>query len=201
MAGCYYGSFVGIAFGWTQVIPTTVTTILSVMGFATQQVIFPLYGLYLHGTSLVLWIFQTYLQQVRANPVCQLYQTLAFPSTVSYYIASVITFIVLYAYLWDVYISWFKWLLLYALAVMPIILVWVGYNSVVEILISMLIGVIFTSMFVIVLKLYISPLLPFLLNAFPFTYLGYVDSYLMNGKQIVECNRCRISLNTNVVRS
>jgi len=197
MTGCYYTSLSGIVFGWTQVIPTAVTSILSIFGLVTGEIIAPFCGLYLHASSMLLWIFQTYMQRVRPNPVCQLYQSLAFPSIVAYYVASVLTFIIVYAYLWNRYLSWFKWLILYALAALPLILISVGYNYPGEVGISMLVGVIVTAIFVIVLKVYISPALPYLLNAFPFTVLKYKDTYLMCEKERVLYNKCRLLLNTN----
>lgn len=204
MDGCYYASLGGQVFGLSQIVPTFMTLCLTVMGLATHQIMFPLFGIYLDGAQMVLWIFQSYFQAVRPNPICQLYNTYAFPSITMYYVASLITFVFVYGYFWDVAHSWVIWLIFYLVGFgLPLILVHYSFNRVWEVLFSVAFGIVFTSVFVIVLKFYICPVLPFILSDFPSTWMGYRDEFLMSPEQKQRFKQCAAALkdeNTSVVR-
>jgi hypothetical protein len=93
-AGCYYASVWGQVFGATQILPTIVTSFLSLTVIITGGVVFFIYGLYLHAFQFGLWAFQLNFQYTRVNPICQLYQTYAFPSVEAFYAASVATMVI-----------------------------------------------------------------------------------------------------------
>lgn len=196
MSGCYYATWAGAAFGWTQVFPSIVTLMLSAVGLLTSQIMFLFFGLYLHAMQYELWVFQSYFQSQRPNPVCQLYHAYAFPSIEAYYAGAVVTAFIMYGYMWDIPHGVIAWLFFYVIAAFPLIMVWFGYNVWWEVLLSLGMGVVFTALFVIVLKLYISPAMPYILNEIPATWLGYKDTYLMDEDLQVECQNV-----TNVVHS
>lgn len=192
MDGCYFASYVGQVFGWTQMLPVLITLTLTVLGIISHQFIWAVYGGFLYITQLLLWILQLYYKQMRPDPICQLYHSYAYPSMSGYYSASLVTFAVAYAYYWNVVQPWFVWLILYLLAaVPPIVVVFLSYNGIWEVVFSMAFGVVFTTLFVISLKLYISPTLPYILSEFPCSTLGYVDTYLMCASDLKKYTKCK----------
>jgi hypothetical protein len=198
MYECYYTSFAGMAFGWTQTFPAFVTLTLSIFGAVTSEIAFLIFGLYLHFAQYELWPFQSYFKSVRPNPICQLYHSYAFPNVESFYVAAIISAFVTYGYLWDKAYGVIAWLILDILAALPLVLIFFSYSRWWELFVSMALGVFFSTVFVIVLKSYICPLLPYLLNTTPCTWLGYTDTYLMNKIQRIEFEKCRNA--TNAVR-
>jgi len=183
----------GQAFAWTQVLPTLISLNLSLMSLVTSQIMFFFFGLYLQGMQLILWIFQSYFQYLRPNPICQVYHSYAFPNIEMFYALALVTFVIAYGFYWDYAHSWLVWLFLYIVAFAPpIILVWFSYSLWWEVVFSGLLGVGFTWIFVLTLKLYIAPILPYLLNSNLAWWLGYVDTYLMcktDQKTFSECRR------------
>jgi hypothetical protein len=179
MVGCYYATFWGQAFGWTQIFPSLVTLFFTFMRSVTHEIIFLFFGLYLWAAQFVIWVFQNYFESVRPNPVCQLYHSYAFPSVEAYYAAALAAFIVTYAYLWDRYLDWMAWSFIYVLFAFPAIMVYFGYNLWWEVLFSMAIGAGVTVVFTTVFRFYICPIMPFIVNEFPATWLGLQDTYLM----------------------
>lgn len=190
----------GQVFGWTLILPSFITSTLSVMSFVTSELIWVFLGLYLHAMQLLIWVVQTYLESMRVNPICQQYQTYAFPSIVAYYAISLATFVILYAYFWGVAHSVLAWIVLYGLIfVPPLALVGASYNTTSEVLISMIIGIAATTAFVVVLRVYIKPTLPYLVNDFPCSLLGYVDTYITDcDAEREECKRCAEALDRNI---
>jgi len=171
------------------------STFLSILTLLTSQIIFVFFGFYLQGMQMFLWEFQSYFESQRPNPVCQLYHTYAFPSIEGYYVAALVTFIILYGYYWDYAHSWMVWLVLYFVAfIPPLLLVWFSYNRWWELVFSMLAGIGFTLVFVITLKLYITPILPYLMNSKLSWWLNYQDTYLMCEKDRKSFKKCRAIL-------
>lgn len=191
MDGCYYATLFGKAFGVTQVLPSLITLNMSVMSMVTSEIIFVLYGLYLHLMQLFLWVFQYYFQQMHINPVCQQYQNYAFPSIETFYAASLVMFVITYSYRWEVVHSWYTWMMLLLIGILPpFILIFLSYNSLTDILISMGLGMLLTGLFVIILDLFIGPTLPYILTEFPASWMGYKDTYIMRKNIKKEFIRC-----------
>ena len=199
MDGCYYTSIAGQVFGWTQILPTLITSALSILSFVNSEIIFVFLGLYLHVVQLLLWVFQVYFEQMRVDPICQQYQTYAFPSIPSFYAAALITSVTVYAYYWKVVHGWLTWLRLYIILSLRFVFVWVSYNRPSEVLFSMTIGVKFTTVWVIVLRLFIAPTLPYLLNSFPCSLFGYTDRFIMKECEQTDYVSCKAALNTIVL--
>jgi hypothetical protein len=183
--GCYYLSISGQAFGWTQMVPTIVTLMLSAITAVSGEIVFFLFALYLYIPQYIVWVFQYYFQQVRPDPICQLYHTYAFPSTESMYIGAILGAFVSFAATWQVYHSWFVWLCLYLFALVPpLVLVYTQYNQWWEVLFSMVFGGFAGVMFTAVMRNFFRPKAAYLRVHFPFYTMGYQDTILCEEKSI-----------------
>ena len=192
MDGCYYGTVVGQSFGWTQIVPTLVTSSLTLLTSVTSQFLFVIFGLYLHAMQTELWVIQNYLKTMRPDPVCQAYHAYAFPSITSFYVAAIIAMIITYSYTHKIIHSWFMWLYIYFIGIVPpVILVFTQYNTTWEVIISMLIGIIVTVCFAVVANVFFKPELPYLLNQFPCSTLGYHDKYFMEPEDLQIYKECK----------
>jgi len=180
MIGCYYLSYMGMAFGWTQMVPVILTLCLSLLTAATSEPVYFMFGLYLWIPQYVVWVFQYYFQSIRPDPVCQLYQTWAFPSTEAMYIGAIIGFFIAFSYGWEKAQSWSVWLMIYVFGVVPpFILVYVQYNRWWEVAFSMGFGFLSSVMFAVVLRVFIRPNMAYLQAHFPFSTFGYEDGQLI----------------------
>lgn len=181
MIGCYYLSYMGMAFGWTQMVPLVITLFLSLLTTATGEPVYFLFGLYLYVPQYIVWCFQYYFQSIRPDPVCQLYHTWAFPSMEAMYIGAIIGFFIAYTYGWSVDQSWIVWLMIYLFGIVPpFILVYVQYNRWWEVAFSMGFGLLSSVMFAVVLRLFIKPRMAYLQSHFPFSTFGYNDHMVCN---------------------
>ena len=193
--GCVYVSVMGQAFGWTQVMPTMIALTLKVVAMIMHQTIFVALGLYLYIGQMPLWAVQSYMQTERPNPLCQAYHTYAFPNIEMYYLASIVTFVVVYSLVWNVEQSWFMWLTFYVMFVVPPgILVFYSYNTWFEVLASLLIGVAMMLIFIGLMYVYIKPSLCYILNIFPCRWLGYTDTWLATAEEQLRCSQIRSDL-------
>lgn len=193
--GCVYVSIMGQAFGWTQVLPTMIALTLKVVAMITHQFVFVALGLYLYAGQMILWAIQTYMQTERSNPLCQEYHTYAFPNIETYYLTSVVTFVVAYSLIWRVQQSWMMWLTFYVMFVTPPgILVFYAYNTWYEVLASAVIGVVMTLLFIGLMYVYIKPALCYLLNIFPCHWLGYADTWVTSPEEQQKCRQIRRDL-------
>lgn len=196
MIGCYYVSYMGMAFGWTQMVPVVVTFFLSLLTAATGEIIYFIFGLYLYVPQYIVWVFQYYFQSVRPDPVCQLYHTWAFPSTEAMYIGAIIGFFVAYSYGWNKEQSWMVWLMIYLFGLAPpFILVYVQYNRWWEVAFSMGFGFLSSVLFALVLNYFIVPDMAYLETHFPFKTFGYRDHAMICDDNVDEqCNEIEKSL-------
>jgi hypothetical protein len=172
--GCFYISIGAKAFGITMLIPFIVTPILFVMNAWTGDQFFFWLGLYTYLPLYIVWAFQRYFMYIRPDPVCQLYQTLAFPTFESMYIGGIIGLFIVYAYVYKSDQSWIVWLTVYLLGLgVPVVLVYMSYNVWWEVFFSMCFGFISALLFVYLYDWFIYPLSPYLMNHFPLWHLGY----------------------------
>lgn len=187
MIGCYYLSYMGMAFGWTQMVPIILTLCLTVLTAATSEPVYFMFGLYLWVPQYIVWVFQYYFQSIRPDPVCQLYQTWAFPSTEAMYIGAIIGFFVCFSYGWNKAQSWMVWLMIYLFGIVPpFILVYVQYNRWWEVAFSMGFGFLSSVLFAVVLRYVIRPNMVYLQAHFPFATFGYEDGHLICDEDL-EC--------------
>lgn len=167
-----------------------------------------IYGVYLHFWQLILWAFQVNWQIMRPHPSCAHIHTYAFPSQEAFYVAALSTLIILYSYLWRIPMAILTWLFIYTLIMgVPAVLVFFQYNRPWEILISMILGIVATVPFVLVIRLYIRPYIPYILNQFPWYHFEYVDTFCCTKQEqkfknyITAClARCKAArIRTNIV--
>ncbi len=177
-SGCYYVSYAGVAFGYTQVLPLLVGLMLSMLSLVTRQMTYVMFGLYLYGSQYILWAFQANFRVDRPNPVCQEYHTYAMPSIQLYYAAALLTFVIACSLYRRSVLSVFSWVFLYLLGILPAALLWwVSYNTWWEILLSMGLGVMATLLFCTVAVLFIVPSMDVIRNMDIITWFGYTDNY------------------------
>lgn len=177
--GCHYGTILGQAFGWTHLIPSLITLSFTLLTWVTGQLLYSLFGWYLHAIQLILWVIQINLSIDRPDPLCQEYHTFAFPSTEAFYIGAIVAFIVGYSIAWRQKQSILTWISLFVLFVAPpTLLVFLSYNLWYEVLISIVIGCFASSLFIILLWVYISDDTPYLLTIVPFSWLHYKDTLI-----------------------
>lgn len=190
---CVYHGIGGISISYAHKIPFLISMSLSIMGFVITkrvknpftgrierygEIIFPILGLYLHVTQYMLWPLQRYFNVIRPDPYCPGHEGYAFPSIEAFYTAALITFIVAYCVVWSVKQPWTRWVLFLLIFALPnLILIWYGHNEWWQVLVSMFVGVFTSVTFVIVLRYYISPSFPYMLNSWPLNWLGYYDTY------------------------
>lgn len=194
--GCYYTSLLGQAFAWTQLLPSMVSLVLSVLTFVTSQFIFVFLAWYLHGIQLLLWAIQLYLRVDRPNPLCQEYHTYAFPSIEGFYIGALAAFIIGYSLRWHVKQPWYVWVTILVFFVAPpTVLVFLAYNRWYEVVISLLIGIVTSSIFIIILWVYIYDTIPYLKYVVPINWLHYKDTYICTNKNYDQrCHRVEKAL-------
>ena len=184
MEGCYYISLGASAFGWTQLVPSLVTLGLSLLTAATNEPVYFLFALYLYVPQYMVWCFQYYFQMVRPDPVCQLYHTWAFPSMEAMYIGALVGFFVAFTVGWRVHQSWFVWTCIYLFGLVPpVILVYTGYNRWWEVAFSMAFGLLASVLFAVILRIYIRPNLPYLMNHFPLSWYTH-DTLCMRDPEL-----------------
>lgn len=184
MEGCYYVSIYGTAFGLTQMVPIFVTVACTVLSMATSQAFYVIFAFYLYVPQYIVWIFQQYFQYIRPNPICQLYNTWAFPSMEAMYTGAVVGAFAAYAYLWVVEHSWISWLFVYLVtALAPFVLIYTEYNRWWEIAFSMGFGALSSIAFVLVVRYFMRPWMPYLKLHFPFYLFGYVDNMMRKDRR------------------
>lgn len=172
--GCFYISMGAKAFGLTMVIPFIVTPMLFALNAYTGDALFFWLGLYLYLPMYIVWAFQRYFMYIRPDPICQAYQTLAFPTFESMYIGGIIGLFVVWAFMYKPAHSWIVWLTIYGIGIVfPVILVYTSYNVWWEVFFSMCFGFLSALFFVYIYDWFIIPLNPYLMNFFPLWQMGY----------------------------
>jgi hypothetical protein len=188
--GCYYLSVWGQAFGLTQMVPTAVTCGLTLLTAATGEPVYFFFGLYLYIPQGFTWVFQYYFQWIRPNPVCQAYQTWAFPSTESMYVGAFIGAFVSFVWAYQIYHTWTIWFIIYLVGIVPpFILVYMQYNIWYEVVMSMALGLVAGILFSVVMRNFVRPKMPYLMLHFPLWICGYKDTILAKNDQCLEIER------------
>lgn len=185
--GCLYSSYSAQAFAYAMLIPTIVPLALAAASVTRnpktgewgKEWILVAFGSYLFFFQLVLYIFQISLQMIRYNPFCPDVLTYGFPSLVGFYVAALGTFVIEYSYLWNAVVSSFYWTYLFLVWWLPcLVLVWFQYNTWQEVLLSLGIGVLITTIFVLAVRYYFLEDMPFILNSTPWTWFSCVDTWV-----------------------
>jgi hypothetical protein len=182
-AVCFYdGSINALVLEYALFIPTAVTLILTAVSISPwgKQWLFFSFGMYLHAWQWIIWTMQSAFRIVRPHPYCTQYRMAVFPSPMAFYVAAMITLAVSYSIFWKVPMSPFSWIIMYTLVfIPPSLLVWFGINIWWEVAYSMILGMVASLLFVSVAWMYITPLLKYMLNQAPWSWLCPVDNYCL----------------------
>ena len=138
---------------------------------------------------------QNYFARIVYDPYCTDVASYAFPSLKAFYIASLTTYAIMFAYLWNIPIHWFYWSVIFLLFVGPqSMLMWMLFNTWQESLISTLLGVISTTVFLLLIRFRVQSTFPYLVQQFPFTWMSVIDTEVMSMEQREEAEHIRESM-------
>jgi len=141
------------------------------------------FGSFLFITQGVIYIFQFITGTLRTDPFRPWVVYYAVPSDPIYYVSAMVTFVIEFTCVWNIVFSWTYWTGIFILALVPPLGVYIfEFNTPVEIVISGASGVLVTTLFIIALRLYMIYELPMWLNCPPWTWLGCVDTWIMDEK-------------------
>lgn len=178
---CYMDNMVYSLISNVLVIPSLIGLALTTLNCVDHQFIFAVYGWFLEGMYFTLLAMNAHLQKNVSDPICPEHILPGAPSIVAFYVASLTTFIVSYA-LW-------RWrrpsvfrlvLLLLIFAGPPAVLVWFGYNSALDVALTMIYGIVSTALFFAMLSLVVRDSLDSALIRTPFSWLGYKNTWLVD---------------------
>ena len=194
--GCYIFSWKGQAFSWMHILPTIITlsiTIASLRRDGRKEFLPFAFGLYLHAWQFALWAFQVHFSIVRPDPICAQHHTYAFPSQEAFYVGALVAAFVTYSAFWRYPLGWITWLFLYCLVLgPPFVLVWNLHNRIWELAVSMGLGAIAGVLFISVVAVYITPMLPYVCNQAPWTWFHTCDTWCMDDVQRERCRYIRM---------
>lgn len=205
---CGYTSYASQAYVYIQWIPFIVPLVISMAAWTftptgvdgkmkpVKQIILILFGLWLIVMEWFLYILQYVFQVQRYDPYCVDVLTYAFPSRISFYLATLITYLFMFAYLWNAEIHWIYWTSVFLFFVGPqSMLLWMLYNTWQEELLSTVFGVITTSMFMLFYRFYVADIVPYLVHQRPWTWFSAADTWIINEEQQRESQRIQRILN------
>lgn len=208
---CYYTSWTGGAFAITQLISWIVPLALAIaspvhvyreLGQGEnrrivdrwgRQFVLVAFGYYIFFWSFLLYIFQAALSVVRVDPFCPAVYTYGLPSSGAFYVAASGTFLIAQAIAMRFWYNWTNtiWLALWWL-LPPAVLIWVGYNTWQEVLLSASLGIVATVIFfVLVWKLAIRDM-PYLLQQAPWSWFNCVDTWVQSQAQQDQAEELRL---------
>lgn len=191
-SGCITADTWSQAFALVQILPWVIGLYVAGMSIrvdlkrkriSTEW--FPMaFATYLFLWQWSLYIWQLTLERMRSHPFCPPVQAYGFPSIAGFYVAAAGAIMVSLPFLLGVSYSWFRWVTAMLLwGAPPTVLIWVGYNTWDEVLLSMGVGAFAAIMFVFAVHLHVRHILPYLLNTPPCTWLNMTDSWIQTKGQ------------------
>ncbi len=184
------------AFSYVLFLPFVVPLILRSAAIAKDeygrwgnQWVLIFLGFYLVAFQFALYILQYTLNAPRPNPFDPSRIYYGYPSEIGFYTAVFVTFVVEFTFVWNVQFSVVYWAeLILVLIVPPSIIMWVGFNTWQEVLLSMGMGVAAITLFIIAVRFYFMHELPFVLNSAPWTWFSCIDTWVQSrrGKEETE---------------
>lgn len=176
---CYYGDYLGYGVAMVHAIPLVIAWSISVVGLVTHEVIFFLFGLFLHFMQICVIFLQSYYHRDTVDLYCKFTKYYTFPNTEMFFIIAVITFVLLYHYLWKSRLTIITYIFLLIFLLIPIIILFiVGTLDVLNIFLTIIISSFSTTIFVILLHFYIIPNLKYTLKNRPWSWFGYKNTYI-----------------------
>lgn len=196
---CYYTSWTGAVFAITQLVSWIVPLALAIAspvhvhrtlksGAAVdrwgRQFVLVAFGFYIFFWSFLLYIFQAALARVRTDPFCPAVLTYGLPSSGAFYVAASGTFMVCMAIAMRFWYNWSNTLYLVIWwLVPPGVLIWVGYNTWHEVLLSVSLGVLATAAFFVIVWKWTARDMPFVLAQAPWSWFNCVDTWVQTQDQ------------------
>lgn len=196
---CAYDTWGGQIYSGVQWLPFLVPTAISMAAWTfarsgrngqlkpVKQLILLLFGLWLLVMEYFLYVLQYFYNIQRHDPYCTTLLTYAFPSRISFYLATLVTYLFFFALLWGARIHWVYWTCSFVLFLYPqALLVWMLYNTWQEVLVSSVIGVVSTAFFMIMYRLFVTDAVPYLIHQRPWTWFSAVDTWVLDEEQRIE---------------
>lgn len=182
---CIYPSYIGQAYAYTHLIPFIVP--LMIFAFSRQrdrktgrygiEFCYNLYSAWVTWGFLLVWELQAAFQVMRHDPYCPEQVSAAFPSMEGYYVSSVVTSVILFTYLWNITLSETYWVILIALlGGPPLLLVWYTYNTLFEVLTSVLLGAALAAVFWIGVRFFFVYDFDIMIKQAPFNWINFVNN-------------------------
>lgn len=189
---CLYTSYGAASFAAVQliswIVPLTLAAASPVYDQETgrwgRQFVLVSFGFYVFFWGFILYIFQVALAVMRADPFCPVIQTYGVPSSAAFYVASMGTFLLGLAYEMSFWytITNSLYLIIWWLAP-PFVLVWFGFNVWQEVLLSMGLGILSTTVFLLLVWHVLVHDMPYLLQQGPWSWCNCVDTWIQTIEQ------------------
>lgn len=187
LLGCYTLEWWGYVLTATQGFPFVVTLALYVGSLRKdgRREFLPLtFGWYLYLWQFIVWAAQTSFNIQRAHPACAEVVSYAFPSIEIFYAGAFFALFVSYGLVYNYHFGWFAWLILFCVfGFAPLGSLLAEINRPLEIAFSLLLGMMASAIFVIMVGVYITPILPYLVHQAPWSWFDCCDSYCQNEAQ------------------
>ncbi len=148
-----------------------------------KQLTLALFSAWLWICQFLVYILQMVLDSPRPDVFCPSVTSYGFPSLAAMYVAAGVTFVVGFAVWRKLALPWSVWPVLAVLFVCPFVLAWFTFNTWVEVMLSILIGVGSTLAFFLVLDRVLLNQYPYMLNQAPWTWINADDTWLMDEHQ------------------
>lgn len=182
---CIYPSYIGQVYTNTHLIPWLVP--LLIFGFSLQrdrktgkygiELVTNLYSTVLSWGALWIWELQSAFQVMRHDPYCPDQVSAAFPSMEGYYLSSLVTSVIMFTYLWNIPLSETYWVVCIAiLGGFPLVLVWFTYNTLYEVLVSILMGMAVAVVFWCAVRFYFVYHFDIIIKQRPFSWVPFVNN-------------------------
>lgn len=176
---CVMPQNVGVLFIYTQAFPLFIAAAFTGVTALTGWVFFAFLGIYMLVAQYFLWPFQAAFNRGRNPLLCPIGQSqYAFPSVEMFYAASLLTLILFYVIGYRGRPGVLSWLSLCVLLLAaPFVLLFFEFNEWWEVLFSALMGIIFTTIFMVHMWLFWGPAIPYLETIPPFSTFSYNDDF------------------------
>lgn len=176
----------GRAFAYMLFLPFAIPVIIKCMAITKDnyerwgnQWVLVFLGFWLLAFQMALYILQYFFNSPRPNPFDPGTLYYGCPSEIGFYTAVAFTFIVEFTFVWNIQFSPVYWAeLILFFIVPPSIIMWVGFNTWQEVLLSMGLGVGAVTLFVLAVRFYFMHELPFMLSCAPWTWFSCVDTWI-----------------------
>ena len=150
------------------------------------------FGMWLLVWWFTLAILQLSINLARPDPFNPADVYYGFPSSVGYYSSVIAVFIIEFTFMWNIIFSRLYWMGLYLCLIVPsIVLCWFQFNSWQEVLLSMGLGALVTTMYIAILYGCLTPIIPILINTPPCTWFSCVDTWVQDKEGQAATERLR----------